>query len=206
MDVLDLRGHELVFPRSTQRFEIMRPDFEAWLLARGATLLPPHIWEVLRYKYKGYTNIIYHKATGQLTYVGGVGYDMKEFVKGDVLPYKEQSSPPVWVKPDRPVKIRPNKPSRHSINKTKRGTVIFRLIERDGSTCWFCDKPLGDDITKEHLHPRSKGGTSALENLVLAHKSCNQMAGHMPVEMKYALRKHLREQHLTTSKPEESPC
>lgn len=190
MTVLDLAGFELEVPRDVRRFETLRPDFESWLVSRGAKILEPtNEWEVLRYKAGPYTSILYRKKTGKLSYVGGIGFDMKEFVKGVPLDYMDKCSPA-----PAPTKTRVHG-KRNARTKTKRGTVINRLIERDGTLCWFCGKPLGNDITKEHLTPRTSGGTSDLTNLVLAHYRCNQMAGHLPLEVKLDLRKHLRSQN-----------
>jgi len=48
------------------------------------------------------------------------------------------------------------------------------ILKRDGSNCFICNKPLGDDITLEHLDPLSKGGKNKLSNMVLAHDKCNR--------------------------------
>lgn len=55
-----------------------------------------------------------------------------------------------------------------------------RLLQakwQDGLCCW-CLRPMGDDITWEHIKPKSKGGpVMARRNLVVAHKSCNNERG-----------------------------
>ena len=50
-------------------------------------------------------------------------------------------------------------------------TNLYRLIERDGSLCAYCGSTL--KATIEHVHPKSKGGDSELDNLVLACYRCN---------------------------------
>lgn len=60
---------------------------------------------------------------------------------------------------------------------------ITRLIERGGSKCHYCRRPLKirqeladprpDDATIDHKIPRSKGGSNAMENLLLACRKCN---------------------------------
>jgi hypothetical protein len=65
---------------------------------------------------------------------------------------------------------------------------LARLAERDGWWCWLCggaiDPALGDGpwrATVDHLVPRSRGGTSQLDNLRLAHRRCNNRRGsHLP--------------------------
>jgi 5-methylcytosine-specific restriction endonuclease McrA len=61
-------------------------------------------------------------------------------------------------------------------------------MKRDGDDCWFCLKPLGDDVTIEHLHPQMMGGSWHEDNLALAHAACNKAAGHLPRAQKETLR------------------
>lgn len=66
---------------------------------------------------------------------------------------------------------------------------LERIAARDGWSCWLC----GGDIdpaaaesspwraTADHLVPRSRGGSSDLANLRLAHRRCNNRRGsHLP--------------------------
>ncbi|MGC1394267.1 MAG: HNH endonuclease [Coleofasciculaceae cyanobacterium] len=54
-----------------------------------------------------------------------------------------------------------------------------KLIDVYGSYCWWCAKPLKEgEITLEHLHPKSLGGSNSLENLRLACKNCNASRGN----------------------------
>lgn len=55
------------------------------------------------------------------------------------------------------------------------------ILERDGSNCFYCDKPLSDDITIEHLIPLSGGGKNTLSNMVLAHEKCNNDVGNLTI-------------------------
>ncbi len=61
---------------------------------------------------------------------------------------------------------------------------IARLVERDGPLCGISGGPLGDDITIDHIVPKSQGalgdGRSAnnLDNLRLAHEKCNYERHH----------------------------
>lgn len=62
---------------------------------------------------------------------------------------------------------------------------VEALIRRDGLICCFCGGeikrglPQNDPgtLSLEHVIPRSEGGSMRLENLKLAHLSCNNHAG-----------------------------
>lgn len=73
-------------------------------------------------------------------------------------------------------------------NESRRQELELRrtIAERDGYTCWLCGKPI--DITRtrstdplaatvDHVLPKSKGGKRTLDNLRLAHRSCNAARG-----------------------------
>lgn len=57
------------------------------------------------------------------------------------------------------------------------GAVSFsrrNLFKRDHWTCQYCGKrPGGNELTIDHVLPRSRGGTSTWENCVLACIACN---------------------------------
>lgn len=59
-----------------------------------------------------------------------------------------------------------------------------QLLKRDGSNCFLCGKPLGDDITLEHLIALSCGGKNNLSNMVLMHEACNQEVDNIPISKK----------------------
>lgn len=61
------------------------------------------------------------------------------------------------------------------------------LLQRDGSCCFYCGGHLGDDLTIEHLHERSRGGSDRIENLRLAHEDCNHKVQGLTVEEKLKL-------------------
>jgi hypothetical protein len=58
-------------------------------------------------------------------------------------------------------------------------------VEEFGWSCYYCGKPLGtsaekghpNELTKDHVIPRERGGPDELENLVPACRSCNTMKG-----------------------------
>jgi CRISPR/Cas system Type II protein with McrA/HNH and RuvC-like nuclease domain len=51
----------------------------------------------------------------------------------------------------------------------------YLLFRRDHHVCAFCgDEFEGKDLTRDHVHPRSRGGSNAWENSVTACKTCNE--------------------------------
>jgi 5-methylcytosine-specific restriction endonuclease McrA len=48
------------------------------------------------------------------------------------------------------------------------------IFYRDGASCQYCGSPAS---TLDHVHPRSRGGTTSWENVVACCNSCNQMKG-----------------------------
>lgn len=89
---------------------------------------------------------------------------------------------PVWVR-------------RHLSKKAK----LARLRAIHGDDCWRCNKPMrfdgepncGGAATIEHLTPRSKGGTWALDNLRLCHVGCNRYLGDRTAAQKERMRINL---------------
>ena len=61
--------------------------------------------------------------------------------------------------------------------KPQKGIIFsrFNLFLRDGFTCQYCGK--GDDLTFDHVIPRSQGGTTSWENVVAACSRCNLRKG-----------------------------
>lgn len=70
----------------------------------------------------------------------------------------------------------------------KRKVLVEQLIERDGTTCTWCCRPLIREpihpdrdcdahMTVEHIIPLVKGGTNDLCNLALACYGCNNDRG-----------------------------
>ena len=48
------------------------------------------------------------------------------------------------------------------------------LNEQQVNRCAWCDGPMGDDMTLDHIVPWSRGGADELANLQLMHLACNQ--------------------------------
>jgi 5-methylcytosine-specific restriction endonuclease McrA len=61
------------------------------------------------------------------------------------------------------------------------------VIEREKSICHICGKKVaaGRDLTLDHLVPLSRGGNHTMDNLRVAHRSCNSAmhAGRMPAQL-----------------------
>jgi len=59
----------------------------------------------------------------------------------------------------------------------------FNLFLRDGFACVYCG--IGEDLTFDHVIPRSKGGRTTWQNIVTACSSCNlRKGGRMPAQAK----------------------
>lgn len=58
------------------------------------------------------------------------------------------------------------------------------LIIRDGANCFYCGKPMNNDITVEHLIALSSGGKNTLANMVLCHYECNQKVKNISINEK----------------------
>ncbi len=62
----------------------------------------------------------------------------------------------------------------------------FNLFLRDGFQCVYCGSP--DDLTFDHVIPRSKGGRTSWQNIVTACSPCNlRKGGRMPAEANMVL-------------------
>ncbi len=59
----------------------------------------------------------------------------------------------------------------------------FNLFLRDGFACVYCNWDVKEDLTFDHLQPRSKGGRTTWANIVTACAPCNlRKGGRSPVE------------------------
>ncbi|HMO14960.1 MAG TPA: HNH endonuclease [Pirellulaceae bacterium] len=65
------------------------------------------------------------------------------------------------------------------------------IFKRDRFTCQYCGRqPDGDELTIDHVVPRSQGGPSTWENCVLACMTCNNVkADRTPQQARMKLRK-----------------
>ena len=69
--------------------------------------------------------------------------------------------------------------------RSRRGVKFSRInvATRDGFRCQYCGKrfPLGE-LTYDHVVPRSRGGKTRWENIVMACYACNGRKGHRTPE------------------------
>jgi 5-methylcytosine-specific restriction endonuclease McrA len=83
-----------------------------------------------------------------------------------------------------------------------RGVVFSRrnLFRRDRHTCQYCGgRPGTEELTVDHVLPRSRGGRSEWENCVLACTACNaRKADRTPAEAGMRLRQAPRRPHWTS--------
>lgn len=163
-------------------------DFLAWLASNGAEVCNvTNPYELVRYRAytsgatKALTHIVYRKDNGLLTWTGASMKHYQAFLDGGELigakPYGQQPSP---VAVEATETLSQGDKRRH------------KLMDRDGSDCWFCGDEMGDDCTLEHLVPRSRGGGNTMANLVLAHAECNGRAADLSISEKVELRTRLR--------------
>ncbi|MCF8533864.1 MAG: HNH endonuclease [Reyranella sp.] len=148
-------------------------EFKAFLTARGAeVLVETNQYEVVRFRVGGTVHILYRSARGMYRPVGD-----------QMLPaFQSFCNGGHW----KPV-------GRKKRSDGQKRTVLIRtLLERDGDDCFYCGVPLGDDISLEDLCPIAAGGPHVVANLALAHKLCNNQAGHLSVVEKVKLRDQLR--------------
>lgn len=141
--------------------------FKTWLSSRGCEILPPtNEFEVLRFKGKE-TGVFYSS-----------GKTSNAYANQAYIAFKKNS---IWN--GGPISVGRN----NSYRKEK-----ISILQRDGNCCFLCDKPLGDDITLEHLIALSSGGRNHLSNMVLMHQKCNNKVGNMPIVEKVKLAIKLR--------------
>lgn len=147
--------------------------FKDWLARMGAEVISTtNPYEVVRFKAKGGTHVIYQKGTGEHTPIGLARAALDHF--------------------------RNNRPFDVGIAKTKgvaHATQKNALLLRDGRNCFYCGLHMpNDDLTAEHLISKDKGGPNTLENMALAHGACNRRAANLPLAKKIQLRDQMREE------------
>lgn len=65
------------------------------------------------------------------------------------------------------------------MNPQQRKSKKLQLSNTYGCYCWWCDQKLSlNQLTIDHLVPRSRGGSNSLENLRLTCFPCNNKRGN----------------------------
>lgn len=149
------------------------PKFKAWLESQGSEVMQPtNQYEVLRFRCRDGVGVIYQ---------GKKGLSVNNDIVNEA--WDCFTSRKSWKGKGKP-------------SKRKNGSLYKRqLLDRDGNECFYCGDPMeNDEMTIEHILSVNQGGPMRLENLALAHKACNQLAGHMPVIEKIKLRENMRSQ------------
>lgn len=142
------------------------PAIKLFLTARGAEVLSTtNPYELIRFRSKHGVSVLYKTDKGQLTHTGQT-FDA-------LSAYFNQGS---WS----------------SGNAAKRrrayGPDVRAILERDGEDCFLCLRPLGNDITREHLVAVVHGGPDHIANKVLTHGACNLALHHLSLMEKIRMR------------------
>ncbi|MGG6269968.1 HNH endonuclease [Leptolyngbya sp. AN10] len=65
------------------------------------------------------------------------------------------------------------------MNSKQKHSKKSQLLRRFGSLCWWCQCSFSSEqLTLDHLIPKSQGGSNSLENLRLACFPCNHDRGN----------------------------
>lgn len=152
-----------------------------WIINHGGEILPgTNEYEVLRAKTNQGTLVIYTNKKGS------------KLKPNDPILLEKVIS---WMKNRTNVILNNCKKTRKNISSKKKSLLI-----RDGNACFFCGERMDyEDMTIEHILSISHGGSNRVENLTLAHKSCNLMAGNMSVIEKINLREKLTNEKNTSN-------
>lgn len=99
---------------------------------------------------------------------------------------KAQAAAPVAIKPPVKIPVAPTSPAPKP-QPSKSLSKLGRLLYLQSSRCFFCGELLSEaDASIEHLHPKSRGGTSTEDNEVVCHKTLNHVFGSMGLKDKFA--------------------
>jgi hypothetical protein len=145
---------------------------KAWLTSRGAeVLVTTNPYEFVRYRAASETHVLYRKGDGSFTVTKAVLTMVSAFLGNQAW------SAGVATK-----------------RKARNPVEVRALLARDGEGCFLCGKPLGDDITVEHLVAVVHGGPNHIANKALMHEVCNQRVHHLSVFEKVRMRDDVRAQ------------
>jgi 5-methylcytosine-specific restriction endonuclease McrA len=66
---------------------------------------------------------------------------------------------------------------------SKAETALKEAHRIHGGVCFYCKKSIAAaNLTIDHVEPLSKNGGNSIQNLLIAHKSCNQEKGSSSIE------------------------
>lgn len=148
--------------------------FKSFISAMGGeVLVPTNEYEVVRFRSRGATSIIYRKDNGNLTFTG----DAQE-AWGAYLART-------------PFRMADATPRRHG---ARMEPIDRAIVARDGDTCFYCAALFDGDNprTREHLVAATAGGPNHISNLFHACGPCNLKAGHLSAPEKIRLRDQMR--------------
>jgi 5-methylcytosine-specific restriction endonuclease McrA len=65
----------------------------------------------------------------------------------------------------------------------KAAKALREAFNVHGGVCFYCKKPIArKKLTIDHAEALAAGGKDELQNLLIAHKSCNVRKGRLPIE------------------------
>lgn len=163
----------------------MRPgdltDFEVWLTNCGAEVLAPtSSWEILRVRTATGTHVVHGNKKGDQKWPPALLEIVGAYNKGITLALAA---------------------TRRKRKSSKLMQDYPRIVQRDGSGCFYCGEYVPDPLaathpdyapTTEHLVAVAHGGPNHLSNKFIAHFRCNQIAGSLSAPEKISLREQMR--------------
>ena len=68
-------------------------------------------------------------------------------------------------------------------SKCKAENALKRAFYIHGGKCFYCKNAIAkEDLTIDHIEPTSHEGGRAIQNLLIAHRKCNQTKADSPIE------------------------
>ncbi len=139
--------------------------FKEFINKSGANILQPtNSFEALRFSCEEGVGVVYESNKSHISLTGSAITAYSFFIK------KRQ-----WI-------------ASKNYQAFEKPEVREQLLERDGENCFYCKKHMQEDeITIEHILSVLHGGNDNIANLALTHKSCNLLAGSLPIVEKINL-------------------